>query len=278
MGSSDGRLRVTDFKAAARDYFDRGWTAIPLVLDANNLPKRPFSNDWQHTLHDWEQISALPWNQALGIGLVLGPASDNLAVIDIDCVPLAAELLRVLQGRPGAKFYYVRTGRNRCHLYFREGTATNPRTMNGLTWRGETFGVELKGKGQQVAAPPTPNYVLCGTTNDPTPIPTIEQAWLPIAATMGITGAKTHRIGSAGYPSAWKETLAEGERNNAVYVEACRLAEARMPLDSAISTMLARVRVAYAGVLDERGIVATVRSAYRRVARKEAPRGGVPIP
>lgn len=268
---------MTDFRQAARDYYDRGWTAIPLVLDANRLPKRPFSNDWQHTTHDWDQISALPWQQALGIGLVLGPASDNLAVIDIDCVPLAAELLQVLQGRPEAQFYYVRTGRNRCHLYFREGTATSPRTMNGLKWRGETFGVELKGRGQQVAAPPTPNYLHAGTTYTPTPIGTLEQAWLPIAASMGIEGAETRRSGAAGYPSAWKETLAEGERNNAVYVESCRLAEARMPLEAAISTMLVRVKLVYQGVADERWIVATVRSAYRRVARKEAPRGGVAV-
>lgn len=267
----------TDFRAAARDYFDRGWTAIPLILDFNNLPKRPFTDGWERTQHDWEQISALPWGQALGIGLVLGPASDNLAVIDVDCIPLAAELLSVLQARAGAKFYYVRTGRNRCHLYFREGVASAPRTMNGLRWRDETFGVELKGRGQQVAAPPTPGYTFLGTTSDPTPIPTLEAAWLPIASTMGITGAETHRTGSAGYPSPWRETLAEGERNNAIYVESCRLAEAKMPLDSAIATMIVRAGQAYQGRLDEREIASTVRSAYKRVNTRPQGRGGVAI-
>ncbi len=261
---------MTDFRAAAREYFDRQWTAIPLVLDNNGLPKRPFSNDWQHTQHNWEQIEALPWEQAKGIGLVLGPASDNLAVIDIDCVPLAAELLRVLQTRATSKFYYVRTGRNRCHLYFREGMATAPRTMNGLKWRGEVFGAELKGKGQQVAAPPTPNYQFLGTTLEPTPIAVLEAAWRPIAATMGIEGADLARRGAGGYPAPWRETLVEGQRNNAVYVESCRLADAKMPLDAAIATMLARVRTAYEGVVDDKGIVDTVRSAYRKVNKPKA--------
>lgn len=261
---------MTDFKAAALDYFNRGWTAIPLILDANRLPKRPFSDNWQHTSHDWDEIAGLPWHQALGIGLVLGPASDNLAVIDIDCVPLAVELLRVLQTRPDAKYYYVRTGRNRCHLYFREGVATAPHTMNGLRWRDETFGAELKGKGQQVAAPPTPGYTFLGTTFAPTPVADIHAAWRPIVATMGIASSETHDRGAAGYPSAWRETLKEGERNNALYVESCRLAEAHMPYEAALQTMLARVRLAYEGLIPEHDVMVTVRSAYRRINKPKA--------
>ncbi len=269
---------MTDFRVAALDYFNRGWTSIPLILDANGFPKRPFSNDWQHTQHDWEQIDALPWKQALGIGLVLGPASDNLAVIDIDCVPLAATLLSMLQSRPGSEYYYVRTGRNRCHLYFREGVATSPRTMNGLTWQGETFGAELKGRGQQVAAPPTPGYTFLGTSQTPTPVATLESAWLPIAATLGINGAESAHRGAAGYPAPWRETLGEGERSNAIYVESCRLAEAKMPYNAALATMLARVKIAYEGHMDENAVMITVRSAYRRVTGpKRGGRGGVAV-
>src|SRR5690554_2681381 len=108
------------FLEAARSYYDRGWTSIPLVLDDNGLPKRPFSNGWQQTPYDWDAIKALPWERAKGIGLVLGSASDNLAVIDLDDEEFASSLFTTL-AEVGGKFYAVRTGRNRGHLYFREG-------------------------------------------------------------------------------------------------------------------------------------------------------------
>lgn len=250
---------------AARAYFDRGWTTIPLMLDDNGLPKRPFSNGWQGTPHEWRAIESLPWDRARGLGIVLGPVSDNLAVIDIDDDVFATFLLDTLLAAKAERFYYVRTGRNRCHLYFREGQATSPRTLNGIQWRDRTFGVELKSQGQQVAAPPTPNYHQLGSSPDPTPVGTLAQAWDALIAGFGLTVPGALRSGTAGYPRAWQESIKEGERNNAVYVESCRLAEAGMPLDSAIATMLARVQTAYEGPVDERGIVATIRSAYRKV-------------
>jgi len=254
-------------REAAQRYFDNhGWVTIPLIHDPDGKPKRPFSNGWQDTPADWGAISALPWEQAKGIGIVLGPVSDNLAVIDIDDVELADAVFETLSNAE-SKFYYVRTGSNRCHLYFREGMATAPRTMRGLSWRNHTFGVELKGKGQQVAAPPTSGYQLRGTTNTPTPVATIQKAWDAISTGMGVVAPDNVKQGGSGYPRAWQETIKTGERNNSIYVEACRLAEAGMPLDAAISTMLARIRQAYEGEQDERSVVGTVRSAYRKVTR-----------
>lgn len=251
-----------NFLDAAQTYFDRGWTSIPLVLDDNGFPKRPFSAGWQQTPHEWDVISALPWDRAKGLGLVLGPASDNLAVIDLDDEEFATELFRTL-GAAHSKFYAVRTGRNNGHVYFREGTATDPHTYR-YTWHGRTFSIELKGRGQQVAAPPTPGYSLAGTAPDPTPVGTLAEAWRAIAQGMGVDARQQERP-SSGYGTAWRDSLAEGERNNALYVESCRLAEARMPLQSAIATMIARVQVAYQGQFAEREVVRTVQSAYRRV-------------
>lgn len=259
----------TDFRAAAQHYFDEyGWVTIPLVLDDNGKPKRPFSNAWQKTANDWDVIAGLPWERAQGIGIVLGEVSDNLAVIDLDSVELAAEVHRVLS-EAGGSFYYVRTGSNRGHLYFREGMATSPRTMRDLQWHGLHFGIELKGRGQQVAAPPTPGYEFRGSSRTPTPVGTLEQAWAAIRTSMGIEGADSPRGGS-GYPRAWQDSIKTGDRNNAIYVESCRLAEAGMPLDSAIATMLARIKQAYEGQLDERSVVSTIRSAYRKVTRPKA--------
>lgn len=262
---------MTDFQAAAQRYFDdHGWVCIPLVLDDNGKPKRPFSNGWQQTPAEWPVIAALPWERAKGIGIVLGEVSDNLAVIDIDSVELSEALLGWLSANATKPYYAVRTGSNRSHLYFREGAASAPVTFREAKWRGESFSVELKGRGQQVAAPPTPGYSLVGTTSEPMPIALVGEAWDAIAHGMAVEGADSKgRSGgkgsSHGYPSPWADRILEGSRNNAVYVEACRLAEAKMPLDSAIATMLARLSVAAEGRIDERSMVATIRSAYRKV-------------
>ena len=259
---------MTDFRASAKDYFARGWVTISLVLDDNGKPKRPFSGAWQNTPNDWEAISQLPWERAKGIGIVLGPVSDNLSVIDIDDEQLAAAVYELLVNA-GGKFYYVRTGSNRAHLYFREGLASAPRTLRGLTWRDRTFGIELKGKGQQVAAPPTPGYEFRGTSTEPTPVGTLERAWDAIRTGMGIVVPGDER-GSGNYPRPWQDRIADGERNNAIFIESCKLAEAGLPLDSALSTMLVRIKQAYEGQLDERAVIRTIRSAYRKVNRPKA--------
>ena len=38
---------------AARSYYEAGYTAIPLTLDANQLPKRPIDTGWTSVPHDW---------------------------------------------------------------------------------------------------------------------------------------------------------------------------------------------------------------------------------
>lgn len=270
---------MTDFLSAAHRYFDeQQWTCIPLILDDNGFPKRPFSNAWQLTTSDWDTIRMLPWHQARGLGIVLGERSDNLAVLDLDSVPFADAVLEVLRSHPDSKFYQVRTVRGRGHLYFREGMASGSNKLTGIRWRGETFDVELKANGTQVAAPPTPGYSFVGTSTTPTPVGRLSQAWEAISQSMGVEASESQHRGSSGYPSPWKETLSEGERNNAVYVEACRLAEAKMPLDAAISTMLVRVKQAYQGTVDEYATIRTIRSAYHRVLNPRAQgRGGVAL-
>lgn len=273
-------LRVTDFRAAAEDYFARGMTTIPLVNDNEGRPKRPFSDGWQHTPYDWTTIRTLPWDQALGIGVLLGESSDNLGVIDLDDVALASAIFEALT-ESGSQFYAVRTIRQRGHLYFRQGVITDSRTFRHLSWRDSPdFTVELKTRALQVAAPPTPGYAFCGTSRTPTPVGTLASAWDALAHTMGVetphsADGKASSARSS-YPRAWQKLVSDGERNNAIYVESCRLAEAGMPLQSAIETMLARVQVAYAGGAANGRVEITVRSAYKRVLSKRS-RGGVAI-
>lgn len=256
-----------NFQAAAEEYLSRGWVPLALGLDGNGKPKRPLTNGWQGMTAGtvWEQ----PWRDAHGIGVLLGPASGNLGVIDMDNQAFAQAVYAEFE-KAGREVYWVTTGRHNGHLYLIEETPTPPKTMK-IEWGGETFSLELKSKGQQVAAPPTPGYAHRGVLQ-PTSVPSLPAAWQSIQIRMGlaIPDRVGSRAGSAGYPSAWQEHVGKGERNNALYVEACRLREAMMPLAQAVNVMRARFALAYdGGETDERELVRTVQSAYRKPARRK---------
>ena len=267
-----------NLRDSAYEYYNQyGWVCIPLRVDpSSGIAKIPITPEWQRTPADWSVIESLEWEKAEGIGIVLGPVSDNLAVIDVDSEALTDAMLSALDGRKD--YYAVRTGRRRSHWYFREGTPTSPQTFPAAQWHGETLSIELKTQGQQVAAPPTPGYSFCGTSKVPTPVATLGAAWGPISHTMNVTGTdRTTGKKGGGFPSAWQNEVVEGSRNNSLFVESCRLAEAGMPLDSAMKTMAARMDVSYKGDLDPHEIERTVRSAYRRVKRPPIIRGGIQI-
>lgn len=252
-----------NLRDAAEEYLERGWIPLALGLDANGKPKRPLTPGWQSTSRAavWGQ----PWGDAKGIGILLGPASGNLGVIDMDDSEFAAAVKDQFD-RAGREVYWVTTGRNNGHLYVVEAVPTSPKTTR-VEWRGRSFSLELKSRGQQVAAPPTTGYSHTGS-DEPTTVPTLERAWESIARRMGI---EVTRKATSAYPRAWKDSVSEGDRNKAIYVESCRLREAGMPIQSAIQTMRARVAAAFEnGVgLSDSEIVRTVRSAYR-----ERPKAG----
>ena len=81
--------RQQDFRRVAVSLLERGWLSIPLTLDANGFAKKPITPNWTGLARTTETIESLPWAQAHGIGIVLGPASSNLAVLDIDDKGLA---------------------------------------------------------------------------------------------------------------------------------------------------------------------------------------------
>lgn len=259
--SEDGGAAVIDWDLAARSYFARGWTTTPLTFDDNRKPKRPFVDGWQHTQLDWENIEAQPWERADGIGIVLGPASGNLAVIDLDDVELANTVLELLRGGK-REHYWVETGRKHGHLYLIEGTSSLPANLP-IEWRGKKINIELKSRGQQVAAPPTPGYApLWGET------PVLAQegvhgAWRAIARRLGLPVSPAG-VPAGNFPQPWQETVPEGERNMALYVEAHKLREAGMPERTTLETMQARVQAAYGAGFGDREVQRVVRSAYRK--------------
>ena len=107
---------VALLEAALNMYHNRGWFCIPLGLDANNLPKKPLSLQWTTLESSEESLRSLPWDNAKGLGIVLGEQSNNLAVLDLD----DEELFNVVLAMQGSSQRMVRTARNRGHLYFTE--------------------------------------------------------------------------------------------------------------------------------------------------------------
>ena len=95
---------------------DRKWLCIPLGLDANGLPKRPLSSAWTSLEPTEEVVQGLPWDQAKGLGIVLGEKSNQLGVLDIDDKELFS-VLRVALGIPSEAPRLVSTARNRGHWY-----------------------------------------------------------------------------------------------------------------------------------------------------------------
>jgi len=149
----------TPLHRAAEDYYNRhGWVCMPLQADSNGLPKRPIVHDWPNIRRYMPDIDALPWGGALGLGLILGPTSSNLAVLDIDSQSLARAIYAILQSH-GQPAYAVKTVRKRMHLYVTELEPT-PSRKRPIKWQGDAVEIEFKAAGTQVAAPPTPGYAL----------------------------------------------------------------------------------------------------------------------
>ena len=72
-------------------------------------------------------------------------------------------------------------------------------------------------------------------------------------------------LGQAGYPKPWLPQVETGDRNKALFVEAHRLREARMPIEQAIPILKERFNQAYdQGGVDEQEIINTIRSAYSK--------------
>lgn len=249
---------------AARAYIARGWVPIALGADGDGKPKRPLAKNWQELTCEGVEVRRQGWRSAIGIGVLCGRGSGNLAVLDIDDASLAAAIFSSL-ARSHARFRWVWTGRNNGHLYFREAEPS-PATRFKVPWEGRQVTVEFRTTGNQVAAPPTPGYVLA-REEEPTECKNIREAWNAIAHNFGLDVALPSG-GRAGYPAPWEERVTEGQRNDSLFIEACRLAAARMPMEQAERIILARISLNYNGHLSEREVRATIHSAYRKAWAK----------
>jgi len=258
-------------QAAINMFTQRSWLCIPLRKDTNGFAKIPISRGWTSLEPSLETVESLPWEQAEGLGIVLGERSNHLAVLDIDDEHLAQTIMVHCWDNRDVSPRLVQTARNRLHIYFQEIDAPSPSSKITVQWDGRPVTVELKANGTQVAAPPTPLYKLLNHPQGPLPFGSIALAWefvidcikdssmasrleLPVDVPTG-----------AGYPAPWQEVVPEGQRNDAAFIEAQHLREAGMPLDQALRAMAMRFTDYY----DTQGISwyeieKTVQSAYKK--------------
>ena len=261
---------MTPFHQAAEDYYNQHrWTCMPLKLDPQGYPKRPIVTDWTNIRQHMPTIDARPWEGAAGLGILLGPASSNLAVIDIDSKTLARAVYDIIKTHD-QEVYAVRTARGNMHLYLTE-IKPSPSSKFPITWEGERLYIEHKGTGTQVAAPPSPGYSIVRDT-------LLE--WESMATLWRLISARLQYLHPDRYEPTvtradgtpaegvrpWLDEVTDGNRNNTLFVEAHKLREAGMPFEQALPLLITRTRLAYEANHDmtDHEVEQTVASAYRK--------------
>jgi len=264
-------MNVVNFRDAAIKYFDRGIMTMPLARDRDGFAKRPIINEWSRIGLDRDVLMSMPWENAMGIGIILGAASGNLAAIDIDSVGLSDTLISMLRGHKPP--YMVRTARNRSHLYVRERSPSKSRVQT-VTWDDVSYSIELKAQGTQIAAPPTPGYMIA-IRAEPMEVDSIAIAWSTISTFLvdrhpGRIHVQRDNDGG-NFPTPWQGRVGRESRNKSLYVEAHRLREARVPYHDALEILMIRVERNYeTGDFGQVEVERTVRSAYRNGIETDA--------
>ena len=253
----------------ARRYLDMGWVPIALGADTEGRPKKPLAEKWETLTVNDPRVRQQGWKNAIGIGVACGPQSNNLAVIDIDDQSLALEVFFKLQ-RSKQDFRWVWSIRKRGHLYLYEREPSKVgETRRNYTcmWQGKEVKVEVRTEGAQVAAPGTPGYILARDV----PPQTVQDATSAFSAICLAVGMEP-KDGDSGrdYPEPWQDMVGEGYRNDALFIEACKLASVRMQEDRAVELLTANIGSHYSGHISPIEIKRTVRSAYRRAWPKIA--------
>lgn len=225
--------------------------------------KYPKMQGYMSLTLDDPRVRKQGWPDAEGIGVLLGPASKNLAVLDIDDVDFAAAVFAHL-ARGGQPFRWVWTASGRGHLHIYERTPTEHKETKKCRWEGREFNVELRCKGGLATIPPTPGYTLARDV-EPQPFDSINAVWLTIAKSFGVedlTPTYSHE--------AWLEEVPGGERNETFFTECRKLAQSGMPIAMAMKHMQIRWEESYQGRMDQKEARDTLASAYRWVAKKRS--------
>jgi hypothetical protein len=156
-------VTAASFVKAAAVYASRGIAVVPLVDDEEGKPKAPASDDYPDFKP--EDNAAHYWPAAKGLGIVLGRASGNLAVIDVDDSGLGEYLQRHLAGRERPPLMAT-TPRPGLHVFCVEDRPSKPVDLE-VVHQGRRCLVQLLAAGCQVAAVPTRGYTWVDAKSEP---------------------------------------------------------------------------------------------------------------
>lgn len=150
-----------DTYAFARAYLGLGFSLVPLAPHAKEphhflLPRTTAGKPvWGAFIRKApDLLDVMDWcrkSPDMGIGIVCGAVSGNLAVIDIDDVAYSRWVEANLPSTPFATTWVVRTGSGKLHVYVRA-----PKFDTHLLRAADGRKLaDVRGEGQYVAAPPS---------------------------------------------------------------------------------------------------------------------------
>lgn len=175
MTPDDGKSPLLE---VARRYVAAGLSVIPIRADGSKAPAVAKWAEYAERFPDDHELSH--WfapERAVGIGVVCGKVSGNLAVLDFESHDIWTRWLDVIIGTPWQRKVslspWVQTPGGGMHVYCRiaEGWAAG-----GVLARRANKGVwgEIRGQGNYVVAPGSP--AACHKTNRPYTLQ--QEGWL----------------------------------------------------------------------------------------------------
>lgn len=164
----------------ARRYVAAGLSVIPVRADGSKAPALKAGEVEQYRERyptDAELVEWFGGNRAVGLAVVCGKISGNLAVMDFETDEVWNRWLNRVIGTPFERLVsvcpLVRTPNGGRHLYCR--IAESWVAGGGLAWKADRkVSVEIRGQGHYVVAPGSP--MACHATNRPYTF--VSEGWL----------------------------------------------------------------------------------------------------
>jgi hypothetical protein len=240
----------------ALEYFERGWSLIPL------LGKTPALLSWkefQHRSSTAKEIEEWFGGTAprhINIGIVTGEVS-GLVVIDCDSIEASAHWLTSFPSTP----LVVETGGCGKHLYYRM-----PDSVVGNRIGIDGRKIDVRGEGGYVVAPPSrhPNGNLYSWAGPPTycldDVPVLDPAWL--APRHATRNESIRRISNGpGYIRHIRAVSGNGG-HNATFRAACTLRDAGLTPEEALAELVVWNQTNADPPWSPRELLHKVKSAY----------------
>lgn len=246
----------------AAEYFDRGWSVIPLS------GKRPAVSSWlefQGRRADLSEVRRWFKGGSANVGIVTGALS-GLVVVDCDTPEDASFWKESYPKTPLA----VLTGRGGSHFYYRYPTGEDVFNRAGLFNRK----IDLRGQGGYVVAPPSrhPNgsqYQWQGSEHyclDE--MPCFSLAWIPAQKSPEPSTTSADVRSPRSYIRAIHAVSGQGGHNQ-TFRAACKLRDAGLSPDEALSELLLWNRSNASPPWSVRELLHKVQSAYQQIERRE---------